>query len=156
MGFLRPETRVKYRLEKGIAIPYHQQKTYRCQENFEVSMSCIIKYTSKSIYIKYLSKSKNDIPPSKHLYSQSNSVFLFVCFSLQWWNLLFHLLTCSRSLNLHDDLVKSTYLLSSSQGQWNWPNDPSGWRNLHVRSFSSLFTTLINANHQNSSKQQVI
>ena len=155
MVFLRPETKVKYRLEKDIAIPYHQQKTYRCQENFEVLMSCIIKYTSKSIYIKYLSKSKNDIPPSKHLYSQSNSVFfLFVflfsdeiCFSICWR---------SRSLNLHDDLVKSTYLLSSSQGQWNWPNDPSGWRNLHVRSFSSLFTTLINANHQNSSKQQVI
>ena len=81
MVFLRPETKVKYRLEKGIAIPYHQQKTYRCQENFEVLMSCIIKYTSKSIYVKYLSKSKNDIPPSKHLYSQSNSVFFCLFFS---------------------------------------------------------------------------
>ena len=155
MVFLRPETKVKYRLEKGIATPYHQQKTYRCQENFEVLMSCIIKYTSKSIYVKYLSKSKNDIPPSKHLYSQSNSVFFCLFFSSVMKS-VFPFADVAEVWIFMMTLFKGTYLLSSPQGQWNWPNDPSGWRNLHVRSFSSLFTTLINANHQNSSKQQVI
>ena len=64
---------VKYWLEKCIAIPYHQQETHRCQENFEVFMSCVVKYTSKSIYVKSLSKTKNKISPSKQLFSQSSS-----------------------------------------------------------------------------------
>ena len=33
--------KIKYRLEKCIAFPYHQKKTHRCQENFVVLVSYI-------------------------------------------------------------------------------------------------------------------
>ena len=82
-------------LEKCIVFPYHQRKTHRYQENFEVLMSCIMKYISKSMYIRSLSKT-NKIPPSKHLFFQSSSGFC--SFPLQWWTMFFH-------LHLHDSKV---------------------------------------------------
>ena len=64
-GFFEPRKNLptnwhsfKYRLEKGIAITYHQQNTHIFQENFEVLVSCIVKDMSKSIYFKSPSNKK--------------------------------------------------------------------------------------------------
>ena len=54
-----------------------------------------MKYISKSMYIKSLSKT-NKISPSKHLFFQSSSGFC--SFPLQWWTMFFH-------LHLHDSKV---------------------------------------------------
>ena len=88
---------VKYRLEKCIAIPYHQQKTHRCNKNSEVLMSCIVKYTSK-IYQKQKIKFHN-LNTCSFKVVLGFVLFLFgdeICSSICWH---------SRSLNLHDDLL---------------------------------------------------
>ena len=76
-----------------ISIPYSYPlslvENSQMPRELEVLMSYIMKYTSKSMYVKSLSKTKNKVPSSKHLFSQSS--------------------------NLHDD--EGTYPLSSPQGQ---------------------------------------
>ena len=111
-------------------------------------MSCIVKYTSKSIHVKSLSRTKNKISPSKTL-----------ALSNEFWALLFSSSVMKYGLPFADvvgvwifmmTLFKGTCPLSSPRVLWNCRDGPCGWRNLHVKSFF-LFTTSINASHQNPS-----
>ena len=129
-------------------------RKHRCQENFEVLMSCMVKYVSKSIYFKSLSKTKDKTPLSKHFFSQSTSGFC--SFPLHWWNMFFHLLTYQGFESLWWPCLRVRSIYHYHEASEIGPICQFGRRNLHGRSFSSLSTTSINYSHQSPWKKQII
>ena len=89
---------------------------------------------SKSIYIKSLSKIKNKIPSSKHLFSQSSSGFC--SFLLHWWNMFLHCWWESESSWWPCLRVHTLYIITTRPVKFVWW--PMWVEKLALRSFSSL------------------
>ena len=98
---------------------------------------------NKKIKFHHLNTCSLEVIPDFVIFLFSDEICSFIC-----WR--------SRSLKVHHDLVSGYVPSIITARPVNWSDGPCGLWNLHVRSFSSLFTTSINASHQNPSKQQVM
>ncbi len=72
---------------------------------------------------------------------QSNSELCF--FHFLWYNMSFHLQMFVGMSNFMMIFVTGTNPSSFPRGQRNRVEGPCGWRNVHLKSFSSLFTVFI-------------